>query len=185
MSLCKEFLESIVAALEQIEYDFLNRTTGLLNSICNLNLLVSVRVPCKLLSYTYHLSEYLQNKNIDLVNALDRVNQITIQLQVLRENATDTFNDIYEEVNHLECLLNVEENMPRIYITQRNRQNVLFENIQEFNRGTVFIPHLDDILSSLNERFLSHKEIIHFLQYVLPNMIVGKPYSNLKTAVTF
>ncbi|KAF0764437.1 52 kDa repressor of the inhibitor of the protein kinase-like [Aphis craccivora] len=54
-----------------------------------------------LLSYTYHLSEYLQTKNIDLVNAPDRVNQVKIQLQILRDNATDEFNKLYEEVNRL------------------------------------------------------------------------------------
>lgn len=62
----------------------------------------------------------MQSKNIDLVNALNRVNQVTTQLQILRNNATDKFNDIYEEVNRLGEVLNVEENMPRIYIIQRN-----------------------------------------------------------------
>lgn len=57
--------------------------------------------------------------HIDLVNVLDRVNQVTIQ--VLKENATDTFNEIYEEVNNLGGLLNEEENMLRICNTQRNR----------------------------------------------------------------
>lgn len=127
----------------------------------------------------------MQAKNIDLVNALDRVNQVTIQLKILRDNATNEFNKIYEEVNRLGGLINVEESMPRICITQRNRQNVPFQNTQEFYRRTVFIPHLNDILLSLNERFLSHHEIINSLQFVLPNMIVDKPYSNLKTAVTF
>lgn len=183
--LFKEFLEPIVAALEQIDCDSSNRTTSLLNTICNFKFLVSVCVSSKLLSYTYHLSEYLQTKNIDLVNALDRVNQVTIQLQILRDNATDEFNKIYEEVNRLGGLINVEESMPRICITQRNRQNVPFQSTKEFYRRTVFIPHLDDILLSLNERFLSHHEIINSLQYVLPNMIVDKPYSNLKTAITF
>lgn len=183
--LFKEFLEPIVAALEQIECDSSNRTTSLLNSICNFKFLVSVCVSSKLLSYTYHLSEYLQTKNIDLVNALDRVNQVKIQLQILRDNATDEFNKLYEEANRLGGLINVEESMPRICITQRNRQNVPFQNTKEFYKRTVFIPHLDDILLSLNERFLSHHEIINSLQYVLPNMIVDKPYSNLKTAVTF
>ncbi|XP_060856388.1 52 kDa repressor of the inhibitor of the protein kinase-like [Metopolophium dirhodum] len=75
--------------------------------------------------------------------------------------------------------------MQRLCITQRNCQNVPFQNTQEFYRRTVFIPHLNDIFLSLNERFLSHHEIINFLQFVLPNMIVDKPYSNLKTAVTF
>ncbi|KAL4132322.1 hypothetical protein QTP88_009494 [Uroleucon formosanum] len=171
--LFKEFLEPIVAALEQIECDSSNRTT------------ISVCVLSKLLSYTYHLSEYLQTKNIDLVNAPDRVNQVTIQLKILRDNATNEFNKIYEEVNRLGGLINVEESMPRICDSQRNRQNVPFQNTQEFYRRTVFIPHLDGIHLSLDKRILSHHEIINSRQFVLPNMIVDKPYSNLKTAVTF
>lgn len=64
-----------------------------------------------MLSYTYHLLEYLQTKNIELVNALDRVNQVTIQLKILRDNATNEFNKIYEEVNRLGGLINVEESI--------------------------------------------------------------------------
>ncbi|KAL4152957.1 hypothetical protein QTP88_000790 [Uroleucon formosanum] len=146
---------------------------------------ISVCVLSKLLSYTYHLSEYLQTKYIDLVNAPDRVNQVTIQLKILRYNATNEFNKIYEEVNRLGGLINVEESMPRICDSQRNRQNVPFQNTQEFYRRAVFIPHLDGIHLSLDKRILSHHEIINSRQFVLPNMIVDKPYSNLKTAVTF
>ncbi|KAL4090246.1 hypothetical protein QTP88_025132 [Uroleucon formosanum] len=131
------------------------------------------------------MSEYLQTKNIDLVNAPDRVNQVTIQLKILRDNATNEFNKIYEEVNRLGGLINVEESMPRICDSQRNRQNVPFQNTQEFYRRTVFIPHLNGIHLSLDKRILSHHEIINSRQFVLPNMIVDKPYSNLKTTVTF
>jgi hypothetical protein len=74
--LFKEFLEPIVAVLEQIECDSADRTINLLNSICNFKFLVFVCVSSKMLIYTYHLSEYLQTKNIDLVNALDRMNQV-------------------------------------------------------------------------------------------------------------
>lgn len=80
----------------------------------------------------------------------------------------------------------MKENMRwlTICITIRNCQNVPFQSTQEFYR-TVFIPHLDDMLLLLNEHFLSHHEIINSLQYILPNMIVDKPYSNLKAAVKF
>ncbi|XP_015377845.1 PREDICTED: uncharacterized protein LOC107172083 [Diuraphis noxia] len=47
-----------------------------------------------------------------ILNALDRVNQVKIQLQILRDNATDEFYKIYEEVNRLGGLINVEENKP-------------------------------------------------------------------------
>lgn len=42
--------------------------------------LVAVCVSNKLLSFTYSLSEYLQTKNIDLVNALETVSRVSNEL---------------------------------------------------------------------------------------------------------
>lgn len=91
---------------------------------------------------------------------------------------------IYEKVKRLADLLNVKKNKSRICIFQRNLQNVSYQNTQEFCWKTVFIPHLENIHSSLKERFILYKEMIIFLKYVLPNMIVENLYSNFKTAVT-
>ena len=38
---------------------------------------------------------------------------------------------------------------------------------------------------ALNVRFISHNETITSLQYVLPSIVVKKPYSYLKIAVEF
>jgi hypothetical protein len=50
---------------------------------------------------------------------------------------------------------------------------------------TEFIPYLDDLFCSLKQRFLSHKDTIKSLQYVLPSLTVDKPFSCLKPAVQF
>lgn len=186
----KEFLQPIVSALEQIENDSKNnesikRAHSLLNNICNFNFLVAIYVSNKLLSFTYNLSEYLQTKNIDLVNAFESVSEVSKKLHDIRENSNVEFHEIYEGVKSISVLLNVDETMPRICGRQKNRNNVPFKDIEEFYRRTIFIPYLDDLLCSLKQRFISHKDTIMSLQYVLPSLAVDNPFSCLKPAVQF
>ncbi|XP_050426676.1 uncharacterized protein LOC126836993 [Adelges cooleyi] len=81
--------------------------------------------------------------------------------------------------------LNVEPKIPRTCSNQKNRINVPFNNIEDFYKKTIFIPYLDDLIMALNERFLPHNETIISLQFVLPRIIVKKPFFNLKKAVEF
>lgn len=70
----------------------------------------------------------------------------------------------------------------------KNRNNVPFQDIEEFYRRTIFIPHLDDLLSLLKERFISHnshKDTVALLQYILPSLAVDSLFSCLKPAVQF
>ncbi|XP_050432592.1 52 kDa repressor of the inhibitor of the protein kinase-like [Adelges cooleyi] len=79
--------------------------------------------------------------------------------------------------------LNVEPKIPRTCSNQKNRSNVPFNNIEDFYKKTIFIPYSDDLIMALNERFLPHNETIISLQFVLPRIIVEKPFFSLKKAV--
>lgn len=130
----------------------------------------------KLLSYTYNLSKYLQSKNIDLFNALNQVSGVISVFQSIRENVDLKFNNIYKEAKDVAEKLNIEPKMPRICSSQRNRSNVPSNNIEEYYKKSIFIPYLDDLMMALNERFIPHNETITSLQYVLPSIVVEKPY---------
>ena len=78
------------------------------------------------MSFTYNLSEYLQTKNIDLVNAFESVSEVSKKLQDIRENSNVEFHEIYEGVKSISVLSNVNETMPRICGRQKNRNNVPF-----------------------------------------------------------
>lgn len=43
--------------------------------------LVAMSVLAKIMGISYHLSEYLQRENIDLVNALDKVEEVSRNLK--------------------------------------------------------------------------------------------------------
>ncbi|XP_050421644.1 52 kDa repressor of the inhibitor of the protein kinase-like [Adelges cooleyi] len=125
------------------------------------------------------------NKNIDLFNALKQVTQVVSVLNTIRENVDLKFNDIYKDAQGIAIKLNVEPKIPRTCSNQKNRSNVPFNNIEDFYKKTIFIPYLDDLIMALNERFLPHNETIISLQFVLPRIIVEKPFFNLKKAVEF
>jgi len=50
---------------------------------------------------------------------------------------------------------------------------------------TIFIPHLDDLISSLNYRFMTQKETIISLQYILPSLGIDKSFLFIREAVDF
>ncbi|XP_050434024.1 52 kDa repressor of the inhibitor of the protein kinase-like [Adelges cooleyi] len=125
------------------------------------------------------------NKNIDLFNALKQVTQVVSVLNTIRENVDLKFNDIYKDAQGIAIKLNVEPKIPRTCSNQKNRSNVPFNNIEDFYKKTIFIPYLDDLIMALNERFFPHNETIISLQFVLPRIIVEKPFFNLKKAVEF
>jgi Domain of unknown function (DUF4371)/hAT family C-terminal dimerisation region len=188
--LFKEFVEPVVAALEEVQNecsgtDSSKRANSLLHCICNFNFLISICVSSKLLSYTYNLSKYLQSKNIDLFNALNQVSDVISVFHSIRENVDLKFNNIYKEAKDVAEKLNIEPKMPRICSSQRNRSNVPSNNIEEYYKKSIFIPYLDDLMMALNERFIPHNETITSLQYVLPSIVVEKPFSYLKKAVGF
>ncbi|KAL4104264.1 hypothetical protein QTP88_019573 [Uroleucon formosanum] len=171
--LFKEFIEPVVAALEEVQNecsgtDSSKRANSLLHCICNFNFLISICVSSKLLSYTYNLSKYLQSKNIDLFNALNQVSNVISVFRSIRENVDLKFNNIYKEAKDVAEKLNIEPKLRRISSSQRNRSNVPSNNIEEYYKKSIFIPYLDDLMMALNVRFIPHNETITSLQYILP-----------------
>lgn len=67
------------------------------------------------------------------------------------------FDEIYEEIKCVANLLKyINEKMPRICYNWKIHQNGPFKTLNNFIIRTIFIPRLDDLLPSLNERFLLH-----------------------------
>src|SRR5678816_1480866 len=50
--------------------------------------------------------------------------------------------------------------------------------------ATVFIPFIDDLISSLTDRFLSHETTIISLQYILPEKC-NVPYKHVEKSILF
>lgn len=157
----------------------------MLNSICNFEFIVSLCTASKLLGHTYNLSEYLQKKQMDLVSALSQVQSITSLFTEMRENAEERFESLYKEAKAISERLNVEECVPRTCAIQRNRENIPYNNAEEYYRRAIFIPFLEDLISSLKERFETHRDSVKSLQNVLPTKTIDKTFDAIEDAVAF
>lgn len=183
----KEFLLPITAAIEEIDSSGKDHSKahGFLNTICSFNFLVPLCIACKILSYTYNLSQSLQEKNLDLSNAINMVNSIKSILHNMRVEADAKFRPLYEEVKSLAVDLNAEESIPRICRFQQHRLNIPHETAEDYYRRGIFIPYLDDILSSLEERFLSHEKTLKSFRHLIPSNSDNVEFSSIEHLVKF
>lgn len=101
VSLFGEALPQIVAALEELietAYDAISTHTAsaLHHRVCSFNLLVCLNVSDTFLSFTYHLSEYLQSASVDMnVVALDYVDLVLNKLEKMAVNSEAELRKIF------------------------------------------------------------------------------------------
>lgn len=60
-----------------------------------------------------------------------------------------------------------------------------FSTPLDYYRRSVFIPFVDDFISSLDERFLNHKQTTISLQHLLPSRATKSDFSSIKDAAKF
>uniref|UniRef100_A0A6P7G8X6 52 kDa repressor of the inhibitor of the protein kinase-like n=1 Tax=Diabrotica virgifera virgifera TaxID=50390 RepID=A0A6P7G8X6_DIAVI len=81
--------------------------------------------------------------------------------------------------------LGIKPKTPRVVGTQRFRSNVEANNPEEYYRRSIFYPYIDEISSSLTERFTSHKDVLIGLDSVLPCNIQQRQFTDLEPALDF
>ena len=188
--LFKETLEPILASLEEIKEwpgELSQKATSLLNSISNLNFIITLYVLSKFLGITYTLSKQLQSVHLDIVSAINLVKDIIQLLEKDRQNADTEFKTIFTQAKNVCDSLGIEITIPRTTKFQKHRCNVPTSDPESYYRISVFIPLIDDLVFSLTDRFLSHETTIISLKYILPESamyfisILKKASSFIKT----
>lgn len=139
----------------------------------------------KMLSITYNLSMYLQNKEIDLSRAMQQVNTLLQKIREIRFNADKEFPVIFKAATKISERIRPEPSTPRNVGTQKYRANCPATSPEEYYRRNIFIPYLDELTSSLHDRFLSNRDKITALQCVIPHYAVNSTFNDIKPAVEF
>lgn len=89
------------------------------------------------------------------------------------------------KANVLAGTMDISETVPRNCKFQMHRSNVPPSTPEEYYCRTVYIPFLDDLIRSLEDRFESHKATIVSLQCVLPTRCQNCEYVSIEPAVKF
>lgn len=186
LQLFKEFFIPIVATLEELKDRDVKANT-LFQSVCKIQFIFASFVATDLMQYTKSLSSILQSENSDLIAALKHIEDVQVLFTLTREKCDEKFHAIYQEVEKICEKLNIEVNVPRVCGLQTKRNNVPHANAEDYYKRSLYLPYLDYVTTSLNDRFGSHKAIIKSLQYLVPHYCAseGVNYSSIEEAVSF
>lgn len=159
-----ELFEGILLSLEEIstwlDKDSSSNAQILFLAVSKGEFLLSIKIICKLFSYSLPLSKYLQSENIDLKKAVEYAQYVHNILNEIRRNAISNFQVMFHEVEETCRRLGLSISLPRFHLKKDS---------EEFYRITCFLPFLDSFLLELNERFLLHRNILESFQVLIPN----------------
>lgn len=151
--------------------------------------LVCLQVLAIVFSISLPLCRFLQSKDTDLAAAINMVSLVDDELQSLRRKAETEFKNMYNSATEMAEKFGVEMCIPRITGRQTHRCNVEVKSAEEYFRISVFLPFLNFICNEMNQRFLTHKEILSSFACLLPDGKSSSPtdehLSNMKKLTIF
>lgn len=128
----EQFLPAVHSCLEEMTSWVDNETSSkarmLLLSLKECEFNVGLIVLKNIFQYTVSLCMYLQKPNIDLIQALDHIDNVVRQLHSVRNNVDEEFSKCFFELQRKSNDLDFEIKMPRI--TKRQTYRQIFQVIQ-------------------------------------------------------
>ncbi|XP_050209345.1 uncharacterized protein LOC126660062 [Mercurialis annua] len=125
---------------------------GLLDRMENFEFVFTLHLMKKVLAITNGLSQVLQEKNQNIVNALDMVRAVKVKFQSFRE---DGWNDLFDEIRKF-CVKNsidvpnLEDSLSNRWRSKREGQTITYSH--RF-RVEIFSEVIDVIVQEMNDRF--------------------------------
>lgn len=123
--------------------------------------------------------------NLDIVKAYNQINLVINRLNSIRRDVDNEFEKLYQEVSTMTNEFGISPELPRRVGTQKYRSNIKTESPKEYYRATLFIPYLDEIISSLKDRFTCQENIIKSLYNVVPINVVNFSCNDFEDLIFF
>jgi len=153
-----------------------NRAFQLSSATSNCTFLICLKVIVYYSSVLEPVVTKLQGTSVNLhsVHTFVKTELLGI-LNKHREHSIEYFNTIFEEITKAANSLDVVLKIPRRTNHQSQRSNHNYssnDSIEDYYRVSMYIPYLDSIISSLNNRFNENNETPFKLCWLLPNEMV-------------
>ena len=168
-----ELYSYILSALEKIQ-EFENKDTSreamaLLATITKGEFVVTMLMLSQLFGLGEPVCRQLQRVDIDFSELMNVANDLVEELTRLREDADSQFKLLFNEAQQLASNNSVEIKLPRVTQRQTQRANPdVAHDVETYYRVSVYIPFLDAFITSLNERFINHRQVYNSFACLLP-----------------
>ena len=154
----------------------------LLNSLSRPDFLVATSAMHQVLAVTKPLSVHLQKVGIDLVKAIQIIDE-TIGCLDEKRSAEDSFQEVWELASSLADVAGAELKQPRQAARQQNRVNIQSASDEEYFKRSVYLPFLDHVLSELRTRFSKVHQTVSHLWTLIPKFIASYSFADLQPAL--
>lgn len=154
-------LDSLFLISKWKESETSSKAQSLITSLTSSAFIVSLHCLSNLLCLTVNLSKLLQSKNIDRVYIKNIISNLLETLQKKRSSANDDFASLFSKIKNTAEKIDVEISMPRLSFRQKNRENPIVNNCEDYYRISIYIPLLDNVIEDLKFRF-DEKNLIAF-----------------------
>lgn len=166
-----EKYDEVLKSLEEIstwtDKDTSANAHILLCAVQKFEFILSLRVLQKLFSYSLPLTKYLEAESIDLAGAINYAQDTLDQIKEIRDKTDEEFSPLYQKVVNTCEQHGISTFIPRLSKKQTGRDNMPNDGPESYYKRTLFIPFIDHFIAQLNDRFVSHKDILSSFQTLL------------------
>ena len=127
--------------------------TQFLNSLIKFEFVIGMIALYRLLHTVAGITQKLEDRTTDVIDAYQNVNTCIEDIQLLRENVNLESDVIFKQALRMADQLNVEPNIPRVAEKQIYRDNVPANSPEEYYKRALFIPIVDKFILEMTHRF--------------------------------
>lgn len=163
--------------------DSKSRASSLLHALCDFGFLVTFVVIYKLLSRLSGITKMLQKEALDIIAAMNLIEEVKSEYKHIRSNIDDFFDTSFDHAVRMADALGVEPSMPRVARKQMHRANATSDGPRQYYHRNIAVPFLDHIISELDTQFSEASRTAVKLLALVPNVINGYEYNDLQPLV--
>ena len=164
-----------------------NKASGLANAISSFSFIITLLTAMKCLSILKPLSVKLQKRDLDVYEAYTISNNVTDDLQNIRDNIEDIWTEWFDLAVTTEANVGVVFSIPCRTNQQQHNDNVPAQTPSDYYKRAVAIPLLDHLQSEMKTYFNpTNDAVLSSLFNLLPELVaVGDRNPDIEAALEF
>ena len=145
--------------------------TSFLNALTKFEFIVGIIVLYRLMHPAAGLTNKLQGRNIDIIEAYESATRSIEGMKYVQESIDNEFDQIFKQAERMAIKLDVQQSLPRSVAKQMHRNNVPADTPKEYFKRSLAIPSLDNFIDELEFRFNDLSERSSKLLFLVPAVI--------------
>ena len=161
----------VVDSLEDLERKGDAKARSFVCSIKKFDFIITLVAVQSVLQPLVPLSDMLQQKGVDLIEAISESRIIIEQLNRKRNN-DESWDELFEKARKLADTIEEAPSIPIGATRQRHRVNVPAENPSQYWKRAMYLPFLDHLIQELTNRLVTNEDRF-CVQYLIPKKLSG------------